>query len=74
MCSPRNPNQLFTIDLKLVAKKRMKKGACTLQAAEARKMPPPFHGPQQNSLETIYYHHGFPLVSNFYASAQLFVL
>ena len=27
-----------------------------------RKMPPPFHGPQQN-LDTIYYHHGFPVVS-----------
>merc|ERR1712024_181894 len=32
-----------------------------MQAAEAKKMPPPFHGPQQNSLETIYYHHGFPI-------------
>ena len=41
----------------------MKKGGA-LQVTDTRKMPPPFHGPQQNSLETIYYHHGFPIVSN----------
>ena len=35
----------------------MRKGG----VAEGRNLPPPFHGPQQ--LETIYYHHGYPIVS-----------
>ena len=46
----------------------MKKGGAIydqiMQTEPSRKMPPPFYGPQQNNLqETIYYQHGFPLVS-----------
>lgn len=36
----------------------MRKGGV---AEAGRNLPPPFHGPQQ--LETIYYHHGYPIVS-----------
>ena len=36
----------------------MRKGGV---AEGGRNLPPPFHGPQQ--LETIYYHHGYPIVS-----------
>ncbi len=38
----------------------MRKGGV---AEGGRNLPPPFHGPQQ--LETIYYHHGYPIVSHF---------
>ena len=38
--------------------KAMRKGGV---AEGGRNLPPPFHGPQQ--LETIYYHHGYPIVS-----------
>ena len=46
----------------------MKKGGAIydqiMPTEPSRKMPPPFYGPQQNNLqETIYYQHGFPLVS-----------
>ena len=46
----------------------MKKGGAIydqiMQTEPSRKMPPPFYGPQPNNLqETIYYQHGFPLVS-----------
>ena len=40
--------------------KAMRKGGV---AEGGRNLPPPFHGPQQ--LETIYYHHGYPIVSHF---------
>ena len=48
----------------------MKKGGAIydqiMQTEPSRKMPPPFYGPQPNNLqETIYYQHGFPLVSAF---------